>query len=251
MNIKLVVTDLDGTLLRDDKTISTRTRSAFARLRENGIKTVYATGRGVSVVDVTSSIQFDGFVRNNGAVAYIQEKQIYKKALPASSTRNILLACDEAGIRVAAECGDMHYTNFTIPDDWDWQVNYKIVTFAEFNEKADKLFAIVDFPKVLDVVTQNLTDTQYLYASRDGYALVMHKDATKSKALASLADYWNIDKSEIVAFGDDTNDIDLLEYCGVGVAMENALNETKAVADQVCGTNESDGVAEWIEENLL
>jgi len=94
MSIKMVVTDLDGTLLRDDKTISTRTINAFARLRENGIKIVYATGRGVSGVKMTSFMRFDASVRNNGAVAHIQGKQIYEKLLSADSTRNILLACD-------------------------------------------------------------------------------------------------------------------------------------------------------------
>ena len=82
-------------------------------------------------------------------------------------------------------------------------------------------------------------------------AMVMHKGATKSKAVSALALYWGINRLEIAAFGDDSNDIDLLSDVGVGIAMENALDEVKAVADHICDTNENDGVAKWIEENIL
>jgi hydroxymethylpyrimidine pyrophosphatase-like HAD family hydrolase len=66
-----------------------------------------------------------------------------------------------------------------------------------------------------------------------------------------LAKIWNIEPSEIAAFGDDLNDIDLLRYAGYGVAMENALDEVKAVADYICDTNDNDGVAKWLEDNML
>ena len=257
MNIKMVVTDLDGTLLREDKTISARNVTAFARLREKGIRTVYATGRGKSAVELTSAMKFDGAVRNNGASAYIEDEPIYKKLLSADSVRDLLIACDKADVNIAVECGAQHYANFNINDligEDLLPIQYEIIDFSDLNRDAEKLWAIIDSTnaeKVLDVIKQNLSDTQYLYATRDGYALVMHKDATKSKALASLADHWNIDKNEIVAFGDDVNDLDLLEYCGIGVATGNAIDEVKTVADQVCDTNENDGIAKWIEENLL
>jgi len=77
--------------------------------------------------------------------------------------------------------------------------------------------------------------------------MVMHKDALKSKAVAALAEYWNIERREIVAFGDDMNDIDLLKWCGTGVAMGNALDEVKAAADDMCDTNDNDGIAKWLE----
>jgi len=57
--------------------------------------------------------------------------------------------------------------------------------------------------------------------------------------------------SEIVSFGDDTNDIDLLDFCGISVAMENALDNVKKSANEICDTNENDSVAKWLEENVL
>jgi len=251
MNIKMVVTDLDGTFLRDDKSISDRTLAAFDRLREKGIKTVYATGRGLSAVEITSMRQFDGAVRNNGAIAFIGDELIYKRLLSADSVRDMLIACDKAGVRIVAECGDTHYSNFNIEELFTWPMNYEIADFTEHSDDTEKLWAVVDTPKAIDVIKQNLNEVLYLYETRDGFALVMHNDATKSKAVAALAERWNIDKSEIVAFGDDANDTNLLEYCGIGVAMGNAIDEVKAVADQIYDTTENDGIAKWLEENLL
>ncbi|MCL2045457.1 MAG: HAD hydrolase family protein [Oscillospiraceae bacterium] len=77
------------------------------------------------------------------------------------------------------------------------------------------------------------------------------REATKSKALHEIANFWKIAQTEIVAFGDDINDIDLLAYAGMGVAMGNALNVVKADANYVCGTSDDDGVVKWIEENVL
>ena len=80
---------------------------------------------------------------------------------------------------------------------------------------------------------------------------ISHKEAVKSKAVAALAEFWGISQEEILFFGDDLIDIDILKYCGVGVAMGNALDEVKEAADYVCGINNNDGAAKWIEENIL
>ena len=103
----------------------------------------------------------------------------------------------------------------------------------------------------LRLIENNLPKNSYMFTSRDNITFVSHKEAVKSKATAALAEHWGIKASEIVAFGDDLIDIDILEWSGVGVAMGNALGEVKAVADYICDTNENDGVAKWIEENVL
>jgi hydroxymethylpyrimidine pyrophosphatase-like HAD family hydrolase len=86
--------------------------------------------------------------------------------------------------------------------------------------------------------------------ARDLFGQIMHRNATKSQAIATLAAHWDIKSEEIVAFGDDLNDIDMLQYAGIGIAMGNALDDVKAVSDYVCDTNENDGIAKWLEENI-
>jgi len=79
----------------------------------------------------------------------------------------------------------------------------------------------------------------------------LHEEAGKSKAVAALADHWGISIKDVVAFGDDTNDIDMLRHCGIGVAMGNAIDEVKSAADDICDTNENDGIAKWLEKHVL
>jgi len=248
MNIKMIATDLDGTLLRDDKSISERTLSALMRCRERGIKTVYATGRDKSATQLVAFEYFDGVVRNNGASAYFGDTLLYSRPMPIESIRELLIACDRAGYKVAAERNGVHYANFTPPDEWS--VPSKKVDFSEHTLDAEKVYIIVDSPEVVTSVRRYISGGLYLCVTRDDFVMVMHKEATKSSAISALAKHWGILQSEIVSFGDDINDIDLLRYSGIGVAMGNALPDVKAVANQICDTNENDGVAKWLEANL-
>ncbi|MBQ7167092.1 MAG: HAD hydrolase family protein [Treponema sp.] len=77
-----------------------------------------------------------------------------------------------------------------------------------------------------------------------------HKGATKEKAIEALCTCLNIPPEKIAAFGDDFNDIGMLKLCGRGIAMQNAIAEVKQAASEICASNENDGVARWIEEQL-
>ena len=250
LSLKMIVTDLDGTLLRDDKTVSDRTWSALSRCRERGIKVVFATGRGLSATIVPFS-PFDGYVVNNGAKAFAGDVPVYSRVIPIDAARNMLVSCDNAGIRIVAECDRHHYSNFDLPDDWPRLWKNRNTNFTELNIDADKIYALIDTSETVEFIKRCVPDMVYCSATRDGFVMVMHKEAIKSAAVASLANHWNINRSEIIAFGDDLNDIDLLEYSATGIAMGNAVCEVKMVADYVCDTNENDGLAKWLEDNLL
>ena len=74
---------------------------------------------------------------------------------------------------------------------------------------------------------------------------------SKEKAIEAVSQNLNIPTESIVSFGDDFNDIGMLKLCGKGIAMQNAIDEVKQIANEICLSNEDDGVARWIEENLL
>ena len=93
-------------------------------------------------------------------------------------------------------------------------------------------------------------DMRYLSSSY-GAAIITHKLANKKNALSKLAEHFNVAIQNVIAFGDDTNDIDMIETAGIGVAMGNAIDGVKAVADFVCDTNDNDGVAKWINKFLF
>jgi len=216
MNIKMIVLDLDGTLLHDDKTISEYSKIVIQKCREKGIKVIFATVRG-TIDDI----------------------------------RGLLLACDKAGLEIVADDSDddICYTNFTVTEVWSKE--HKKVDFAEMNFNSDKIYVENIVNKAVDIIKNHLPKGSSLFISRDNIAFISHEEALKSKATAALAERWNIKQEEILCFGDDLIDIEILKYCGIGVAMGNALNEVKTAADYICDTNNNDGVAKWIEERIL
>jgi hypothetical protein len=227
MNIKMIVTDLDGTLLRDDKTVSAGTISALNRCRDAGIKTIFATGRGENSTcgaeRVVPAGLFDGYVLNNGALAVAGEDIVYSRFAANEMIEPLLAVCGELGL----EHG-----------------------FSRHGAETGKFWTFGCTPEVSLLIEARLGDDLHLKTARDGLGQIMHKDATKANAVAALARHWSIARSEIAAFGDDLNDIDMLIYAGIGVAVANALEEVKAVADHLCDTNENDGVAKWLERLL-
>ena len=249
--IKMVVTDLDGTFLQSDESISGRTISAFKRCRERGLKLAYATGRGATSTMIVPSELFDGFVRCNGAVTHDGNKLVQSSLIDIDAVRPLLLAFVKNGFEIVAECSGVHCSTFNVTERWKWLIESKIVDFNTFSGRAEKIYSPSACVEVRELLATYTPPDYYSNSSNDGFSFIMHKDATKSKGVSALANRWGIKSDEIVAFGDDTNDIYLLEYCGIGVAMGNALDNIKAAANEICDTNNNDGVAKWLEENLL
>jgi len=254
MNIKLIVTDLDGTFLRENKTVSDYTKSVFAHCREAGIKIAYATGRGGGAERVAPPGLFDGKIIMNGAIARIGDEIVYSRLIPYEIARPLLVACHERGIDITSEITGMHYSNFVVSSFWPGISHFQMVDLAQHEIDAEKIYTLNPSPENKRFIKQSLPDGLHLVMSSDGlgdFLQIMHKDATKSKAVMALAKIWEITETEIATFGNDFNDIDMLEYAGTSVAVANAFDEVKAAANHICDTNDNDGVAKWIDENVL
>ena len=247
--IRMIITDLDDTLLHRDKTVSEYTKDVLMRCRKAGIRTVIATGRGHPEVVAPVSL-FDGIVANNGANIFDGDTEL-RRCIPFMEARPLLLACHERGMLLTSQFDGMHYSNFDVTKFWPDIINPSIVDFASHNLDSEKICIDAISPEDAEFVKQRLTGCMYLKVARDGLGMIMHNKATKSEAAADLAERWNIAHSDIAAFGDDLNDVDLLAYAGIGIAVDNALDEVKAAADQVCGDCDGDGVAKWLEEHVL
>lgn len=250
--MKMLVTDLDGTLLRTDKTVSDYTRGVLARCKNAGIKVAYATARGKSADRLVPPELLDGRIITNGAVAKAGGDIVYSRLIPWQIARPVLTACDKRGLSMTSQIDEMHYTNFKIPDDWaDIVLGWDVVDFSRHEIDAGKLYTFDLTPADVSFIKELLPENLYMVMSHDDLLMIMHKEATKSRAVAALAAHWGIAPEEIVAFGDDLNDIDLLNFAGTAVAPKNACDEAKSAADYICDTNDTDGVAKWIEENIL
>ena len=251
MSIKMLALDLDGTLLRDNKTISQRTIRALKECQKKGLKIICATARG-NLDGIVPEHLFDGRVLKSGAVAYLGDELVYNKIMNIDDLRPFLLAANHRGLFTAIQHSDgVHYANFNVTKKWNSITNYKIVDFSAITFDVDKIYVVTETPESVEFVKKHAPTEIHLFVSRDELTFLFHKDAIKSKATKAIAEHWGIKMSEIVAFGDDMVDVELLQNCGIGVAMGNALDEVKEVADYICHTNENDGVAEWIEKHIL
>ena len=246
-SIKMIAVDLDGTLLKSDKTISEHTKNVLKACREKGIKVVFATGRGYSSNDLVPSELFDGRIIHNGAKAFIKDKIYYDCLIPYQTSKKFLVVCDKFGLKGASQFNGIHYSNYGFND----VINYQLVDFNLHNQNAEKIYFIIKSPEDVNFIKKHIPSDLNLSITRDNYAIITNKEATKSKAIKALADFWDIKEKEIAIFGDDVNDTDMFSYAGFGVAMGNAVPSIKQIAGFNCPDNDSDGIAVWLIENVL
>jgi len=257
MHIKMVVFDLDGTLLRSDKTVSPRTIDTLRRCQAAGIKNAYATGRGSSADVLVPHGLCSGKITLNGATARVcddsGETVVYSRRIPYVTARPFLLACHARGLKMTSEADGVHYTNHPPPSGaWGNAIaHWQLTDFATHDLDAEKIYSYDLSAEDIDFIMQALPADLYGVMAVDGVLMIMHREATKAKAVAALAATWGIAQHDIAAFGDDLNDLDMLQYAGKGIAMGNASDAVKAAADTSCDTNDNNGVAQWLEENIL
>ena len=254
MSIKIIVSDLDGTLLRTDKTISDHTVRVLERCRERGIKFAFATGRPVhATLKYQRRTSPDFVIADNGATICRGGEFIRRLVIPAEMRDKLLaafLASDEVDI-VSMETGDYMYTNYDGPP---WEVGWK-TQYTDFSGgiSADAMQISVDCAN-LDFVTNVMRDFPELHLySNHGmtWRQIMCRESTKANAVEYLCAWLGIKPENVAAFGDDYNDVDMIARAGSGVAIAGAIPEVKAAAKFVCGANDDDGIAKWIEEHVL
>ena len=253
MPIRMLVTDLDGTLLRSDKTVSARTQRALASARERGVKFVVATARPIRAVDEwLSFLSFDAAIYHNGAVVRDFEGNLRHTGIeqPAALARRIL--ADDPDVHISIEAGDRHYANYAADAIWPGMEFTRTADFHELESAmADKLIIEAHSPEEMRRFERFLPENLYAQLSEGVIAMVMRREATKLNGLRLLAEQLGCTLADAVAFGDDYNDIEMLSHCGRGVAVANALADVRAAAAELCPANDLDGVAAWIEGNLL
>lgn len=254
MPIRLVVTDLDNTLLHRDKTVSDYTVSVFKRLRERGILVAFATARYFRTVEEwiipSIGVQPDIVISLNGAYAYANDRSLYQSTFSPDVGNELVTAVRKAGGMVTVGTDRIRYCERVIED------SHKSFSVAcKFDEPIGENFHYMDLRGVntaaLDKIAGDFPTLRIQGYTDSALVTFQHINARKETALTAVMEQLNVSPNEVAAFGDDRNDIEMLRICGVKVAVANALDEVKAVADYVCGDCDEDGVARWLEENVL
>lgn len=251
--VSIVLSDLDGTLFHNDRTISDYTKQVIKQVQAKGVLFGVCTARAkINAVKFLHGIEPDILISNGGGLITYRGEKIYNCEFSVEEVRRLINKTFEVfgkDIIISADNEKGLYSNSTEElGDKFWTFN----DFSDFREPCMKLcIESLDKEKVEQVANclgEGVID--FLPFSDIPWYKLSKKDATKEKAIEALSKYLNIPLSQIAAFGDDFNDIGMLKVCGTGIAMDNAIEEVKKAADQVCESNEADGVAKWMEKLL-
>ncbi len=255
---RLVASDLDGTLVRSDLSVSDRTRDALARVEEAGALFVMVTGRPprwmAPVADATGHRGLA--VCANGALVYdLHTEQVVRSSLiSAEAAVEVVrsLRREIPGIAFAVEKGlDGFGREASYVPRWD---NGEVLV-APVEELVSagvvKLLARHEELDSDDLLARARAAVGELaectHSSSDGLLEMSATGISKASGLASLAEEWGIAATEVVAFGDMPNDLPMLSWAGHAVGMANAHPEVLAAVDEVTASNDDDGVAQVLE----
>lgn len=256
MNTRLLLFDLDGTLLRSDKTISPRTLEVLRRCRNQGILIGVSTSRGEqNALSFIEALQPDVLIISGGALIKYRGEYVYQAGFSAEETRQMIAAARKicgADCEITIDTIDSHYWNFKDdPKKQDQSWGDSIYTdFADFDKPSFKMCVEIFDDAQAAQLQEALPDCDCIRFSDGYWYKFTGKTATKENAILRLRAVCGIGPEEIAAFGDDYADIGMLELCGMGIAMGNAIDAVKERADKVIGSNDGEGIADYLESYL-
>lgn len=249
--ISVLAIDLDETLLRNDGSVSEQTLKTLAAWETSGRRTVIATGRPPrSARQIPDALLHLPCVCYNGAAIYQGGTQQYARTIAAPDGRWIverLLAADLPGF-VGMEIDDVLYVNRPT-ERWGHVYTPDLLTMTD-QPAAKILLSMRDYLQAESSMDGLPDSSKVLLSEKYDLAQIMPSGSSKATALHYLMESWGISMAQVAAFGDDVNDVEMVEEAGLGVAMDNAVAEVKAVADRITASNDRDGVALVVDELL-
>lgn len=257
MKCKLLLFDLDGTLLRSDKTISKVIMQELQKCRNQGIMIGISTSRSEkNSMEFIAELNPEVMISSAGALVKYKEEYIYKAEFTKTETMELIHKAREIcgeDCEITVDTVDAHYWNYKIdPKQQDRSWGDSIYTdFENFMQESLKMCVEILDENAVEKLQRNLPGCDCARFSDGYWYKFTKKNATKENAILHMCKECGISTDEIIAFGDDYADIGMLKLCGVGVAMGNAIDEVKAVADQVIGDNDNDGIGGYLRNFVL
>lgn len=268
MDYQILVLDLDGTLTNRDKVVTPKTKQALMELQKQGKKVVLASGRPThGVLPLAKELELEAYggyiLSYNGGM--IQDcrtgETVFSRHIPVESNAAIIDLAIDQGVNILTYEGDriltldagcpyvekesvinrlevvqvenmQTYVNFPVPkflmlDDGD----YLALVEAKVKAKLGRPFSI--------------------YRSEPYFLEIMPRGIDKAQSLGRLLETIGLSKEQMIACGDGYNDLTMVQYAGLGVAMENAVLPLKNIADYITLSNNEDGIAHVVEKFML
>ena len=267
--IKLIAIDMDGTLLNSKKKLLEETKQYFKNFHNKNTETLLVLCTGRPETGIRPYLKDLGYLEENHYIisqngANIYESQTGNRVMDAfldsAAIQKWIELGKKHGISVMGAGVDYYYSFDEDPTEW-MEFDVKLVS-GKLKRIPTKESLNTDFYKILlmgdeeqlnefeTFIPQEWRDEFYVVRSQKYLVEVLTKGVNKAFGLEELAQKLNIEPSEIAAIGDAANDIEMLEYAGLAIAMGNASEEVKSIADIVTDTNENNGVIKAI-DNLI
>lgn len=254
--IKIIFFDIDGTLIdMTKKAISDKTVETLLRLKENGVKICIATGRAPDSVPKFDGVDFDAFLTFNGSYCFNSSDVILSTPIPKVDVEKMIKNATRINRPVSIAGKDRVVANGTDKDlsDYFGFAKQETPVSDDFDEVLKGEIYQMMMGGRKDEYDDILKDVENarITAWWDRAVDIIPANGGKGKGIEAILEYYGIDRSESMAFGDGGNDIEMLQTVGTGVAMGNALDNVKAIADEICGASADDGIYHYCLENGL
>lgn len=270
---KLVAIDLDGTLLDSRKMISDENKEAIKNAINAGVNILICSGRiyaGAKIFGKEVGTRLPVITCNGARIKDMDtDEVIYSKSLNLETCRSIVDVCHDMGIYYHVYLGDTMFTEQLAHSSlFYWKKNKELPIesrvsievvddiqyyLEKYPDDISKVIVISDVPEELSKTRKELQKVKGIEIMSSYYnnIEIMTQGVSKGKALKFMAERYGIKQEEVIAMGDNENDLSMIEYAGLGVAMANGEDYVKEAADFVTLSNDDNGVAYAINKFVL
>lgn len=244
--MKAVITDLDRTLLRTDKTVSEYTCSILKQCRDRGMLLMTATARPErAVLSYHEQIRFDAMTTLNGARIILPNGTI-ENGISRFSVESILQkVVSIPGVVLSLETAEGIFSNVSIPE-WNAMV-YEDFPALPTESTIYKILLSSREKDIQPEVEKSLAPDTYMTVAEGTLIQIMSAAASKWNGVRAMLEASGVRPDEAVYFGDDNDDMESIQNCGKGIAVSNAIDRVLEAADDVTESNDRDGVARYLE----
>lgn len=267
MSIKLVVSDIDGTLVNSEKELLPQTKNAIDRFIEKGGIFAIASGRpnkGIErYINELDLCNRGGYIisYNGSRITDLSTgKVVYQKNIEVKQVKEIIDIADSLGVPLTTYKDDIAVTQKANDKYFELEVSINKLEVKRTDNLLEEIkypvpkFLITGEPEALEKAEKEMSERLKdvtVFRSEPFFLEITPKNMDKGVALRELGKYLKLDKSEIMACGDGYNDVALVKSAGIGVAMKNAQRPVLETADYITDSNENNGVGKAIEKFAL
>ncbi|WP_019615627.1 Cof-type HAD-IIB family hydrolase [Psychromonas ossibalaenae] len=265
---KLVALDMDGTLLNSEKALTSRVREAIKSAKEQGIKVVLASGRPFEgMLPTLKELDLDGaddyvLTYNASLILKVACKSVVSSAiLTGQDAIDLNKLADKLGVNILAYSMTRGLITPKQNEYTDYEAKLNGIEYSEFDfnmldadEDILKVMMIDQeqtLSKAVEQLPKSLQEKYSMARSTPFFYEFMNKNSNKGMGMAALTAHLGLTAEQIICVGDAANDLEMIKYAGLGVAMENGSDEVKANADYITASNDQDGVAHVFEKYVL